>query len=106
MKALFPDNKPFFIAFIYGAHPSTANKQIIKYINKWQIDEDIHNAYSLQEYLGFSDKQYSLWVSGKRDAAQIVKRYNLIRKYFWRPLYFIKDDLFNPETYKRKIKYS
>lgn len=79
--------KYFFNGFLYGIrldgssfNIKDANKEILPYINEWNLSSEIYSEISLREYLHFTEKEYKNWVLGKWDAVYIFKRREFIEK--------------------------
>jgi hypothetical protein len=90
---------------MFFANSKNANKKIVKTINEWTI-ERLYAEYSLQEYLGLSNKEYSNWISGKWDANKIYARRELIRKLkrpYYKTIHFF--EFFYPKNLLRFFKY-
>lgn len=85
------------------AKVENADALITKEINKWQLNKEFNENYSLAEFLGLSKNEYSKYVAGKWSAQKIIKRRDFYNR-FWRFYYSIVD-FFTPRYMRRKFKH-
>ncbi len=103
MKILDSDNRPFRLSFKLIAKVENADALITKEINKWQLNREYCENYSLMEFLSLNKKEYSKYVIGKWSAQKIIKRRDFYNR-FWR-LYYSTIDFFTPRYIYRKFKH-
>jgi hypothetical protein len=83
-----------------------ANKEIIPWINEWNLHYDINSDVSLQEYLGFTKVEYLNWIIGRWDAIYILKRREFFAKLMF-PIrfYYRTISFFEWRNLKQQIKF-